>query len=107
MKPSEALTKAREILQNKEHWTKGEFARDELQRHVHRFSSKAVCWCAEGAIYKAWGTVYVIDSLWEFFSFLNRPLSVFNDDPTTTHAMVLEAFDKAIELAKEKENEAQ
>ena len=43
------LERARERISNEEHWTQGEFARNERHEWVHPLRS-AVCWCPSGAI---------------------------------------------------------
>lgn len=75
------------------------------QRPCTPTSSLAVCWCPIGAICR----VAKRDESGRFDATCNlntavgRPIADFNDDPATTHAMVLAAFDRAIEKASVKE----
>lgn len=67
MKTSKALIKARKLIA--QGWTQGSGARDKKGRHVSVYSSKAVCWCVQGAVFKASPTQDVILAA---TSYLNR-----------------------------------
>ena len=102
------LINARNLLADESNWIKGWFALDADNNAVVLWGNDAVCWCMTGAIHRASGyygfypTPLTAESLKIAFNILgtvipnDKSVSTFNDSPTTTHAMVLEAFDKAI-----------
>jgi len=95
------LTAARELLSDPVRWTKGRMARDAAGERAYSRSPEAVCWCAAGALNKvssAWGVQEAQGIL--FASVSGKGIAAFNDDPTTTHADILAAFDRAIAAAK-------
>lgn len=95
------LRRAKALIDTPAKWTKGALARDAAGTRLP-WSARppydgAVCFCAEGALAKAAGEslphrpwmamqeAVGTDSLFEW-----------NDEPTTTHAEVMAAFDRAI-----------
>lgn len=92
------LTAARELLSDEARWTKGAFARDDTGR-AYPGPKWERCWCLAGAIYKI--DPDGIDAEHALMDALQIPnIRKFNDDATTTHAMILDAFDRAIEKAR-------
>ena len=105
MTPREILIAARAKIEAPERWTKGAFARSARGRKVRLDGGKARCWCMLGALQEvemspirfrqAWAllvpAISVPDSISE--------VVLWNDAPERTHAEVLAAFDRAIELA--------
>lgn len=112
MKPSEVLTKAKELLLKEENWTRDAYARN--KEGVNVPLREAHCRCLLGAVLTAEGYRNVSSGVdWDSpaLIFLKKAtvfgIATFNDDMFTTHQDVLNALDKAIALAKEAENEAQ
>ena len=106
MKASRILKKARKLITNPKRWTQGASAKNKEGISVSAGGPLAKQWCAIGAIMKCNPIVvgtydYALAS--DFFRrAVDSPsVSEFNDDHT--HEEVLEAFDKAIELAKQDE----
>lgn len=100
------LINVRTLLSDERRWIRGLFAKDAAHHPVIADDESAVCWCLEGALYKAcpYGVQDspLYDTWQKAHSVLQRVIGVvglvaFNDSPKTTHAMVLEALDKAIE----------
>lgn len=102
MTPREILIAARALIEAPERWTKGEFARNKEGEKCHANSDAASCYCMEGAILsqsgkwplKARACAILRASLASAIT-----IPVWNDAPERTHAEVLAAFDRAIELA--------
>lgn len=100
------LQDARNLISKPENWTQVDFAKKADGSGTYSHSDDAVCWCSLGALNK-------VDSLSEnsqvrklakafLKAAMGEPVAVFND--YHTHAEVLAAWDKAIELAKEAQN---
>ena len=94
------LRSAKELISTPERWTRGEMARDEAGRCVSHSDDAAVSWCIEGAI---WRSVKHEESRFNALQALSRELPVelrwphvFNDYDDTTHADVMELFDRTI-----------
>lgn len=106
MKPSETLAKARELLEDPSRWTRHYYARNKYGDPSSDIQ-RGTCWCAIGALLKVRGVNSLIEvyGLQKDVNYLDQAarcrVSVFNDDPDTTHTDILRLFDKAIELAKE------
>jgi hypothetical protein len=96
------LTAARELLSDEARWTKKVFARSRSRRVLDAASSDAVCWCSLGAICRIslGDDVLRLGAEEILRSTVKMPIGQFNDDPATTHADVLDAFDRAIEKAR-------
>jgi len=101
------LRKARALLEKPEHWTQGMMARGKSGRRIFYGSRSAVCWCADGAIWRAANGSLISRKGWvanaaeQYLSAATgRRVSAFNDAPERTHAEVLAAFDRAIALAE-------
>lgn len=98
----EIMKAARVILAEPKHWTKGAMARDATGRPCTSNSPKAVCWCIEGAIEKATRSEMYVGTpgylvahlLTEKTDTQHFGVHVWNDDPSRTHAEVLELLDK-------------
>ena len=102
---AETLRAARALIDAPEKWTRGFYARDTHGVLVYPTSRDAVCFCIQGALRRVVASDgftrltedaenaisrALLRSNWE----MNPP--DFNDDPETTHADVLAAFDCAI-----------
>jgi aerobic-type carbon monoxide dehydrogenase small subunit (CoxS/CutS family) len=89
----EILTKARALIAEPEHW---------CQKHWHESDGATEAWCAWGAVAETTGMVSdfsngAIDALnAATFGLGGCGIVDYNDDPGTTHADILAAFDKAI-----------
>ena len=99
----EILKKARELISDEKHWTKGVYARTVHSTPCAPIAEQAFCWCSVGAIAKIEGlpctTLGVQFS--EQGSSAARLLATdhapsWNDAPERTHAEVLQRFDEAI-----------
>jgi hypothetical protein len=112
-KPKSALAilkGARKLLDSKERWTKGCFAKDKQGVPVRSKSKKAYYFCLLGAINHCEGNVSynnqaaAIKEYDKTYIALNeacgQPPMVFNDAPRRTHKQILKALDKAIKLAE-------
>lgn len=104
--PADILRAARTLIERPEAWTKCKDARDVFGKSVLPKHPGAVCWCGEGAV------LAVSPRAWPGISDCFRRMSVaadvpagmtfhgWQDDPATTHSMVLAAMSRAIELAE-------
>lgn len=112
MKPSETLTKVRELLQDEARWTQRAYARDAEGRDTYS-ADKVMGRCLLNAmvcVVTPRSGVYDITREQKYLEqVVNRRVQEFNDDPRTTHPDVLNALDAAIALAKKDEqaNEAE
>ena len=104
---TKVLKKARSLISKEESWVKNYTAKDEFGHAIPPINDSAVCWCASGAIDRAaylsdeanHSIIYAnclrfmkIHGSWGYYT-----LSIYNDDPVTTHGDILSLFDKAIE----------
>ncbi len=95
----ELLKAARARIERPEAWTQGSWARDADGHRCAENAPGAVRWCSLGAIQ---GPRQVVgdaeaalkDTLVDRGS--SVAVSTFNDDPTRTHAEVLDLFDRTI-----------
>jgi hypothetical protein len=108
--PLEILRLARWRITSPERWTTGAFARDAAGEPVGCLSSEACSWCILGAIVASelGGSRSAVarDALRLTISLtwpvivgahpVELPLGPFNDLPSTTHAVVLDVFDRSI-----------
>lgn len=109
MSALDILIGARALIAEPEHWTKGSFAKDSQGVECNVRATAAYCWCAEGAIAKASiESASGLTDRGQAFNALERTtlhwethsIACFNDDPNTTHAMVIDAFDLTIAHVK-------
>ena len=108
------IQKTRTLIERKENWTKGAFARNFGGYVVESASNDAVCWCVSGALRRVFAQEDAeakTDKMYEknnVFEQLNEVIkegtkgvfgmiSAFNDDSKTTHEDVLRVFDRVIE----------
>lgn len=102
---SDQLKAAKALIDTPEKWTKGAFARDRDGDDVYETDGDtAVCWCAVGAINKAFGChagLTVVQALYAALPADFQLVASFNDHPDTTHADVMALFDRAIAEASE------
>lgn len=122
MKTSELLERAKALIEDEAHWTKGTYARAADGKSMEYCNPDACSFCAEGAIrHVAFTdkTDSIVDSkYWEAEGFLDDEAErmlrerghmsgscaiTFNDRDDTTHALVLELYDRAILRAREAE----
>ena len=111
MKPSELLTKAKAVIADPKHWTKGSYAKDAKGHSTGPAKSNAVCWCSAGALKK----VAHEEGTYSTRLMTARYLAEVADDcgysgipgfnDGSSHEIVMKAWDKAIQLAKEDEDE--
>ena len=104
MNTLEILQAARELISVPERWTQGCLARNRAGKECSFRSNDSVRWCSIGALNKI-STLNIVSHALVFLSkavsVKTNKFSTWND--THTHAEVLQAFDRAIELAKEGE----
>jgi hypothetical protein len=117
MQLSQLLIDAKELIKDPESWTKGEYARNAAGVKVSDNHPNACQWCTVGALWKASGFLRGYSAVDPQKSSLvndacelllqaigrKRDLSPWNDLPQTTHDDIMNAYNKAIELAYEKE----
>lgn len=105
MKASEVLIKAKAVIADPEHWTKGAYAKREDGTVIVPTAHSAHCFCALGAVRRVEKSRGVLYS--EVGNYLNMaaamPVDQFNDSEFTTHPMILGVFDDAIKMAQESE----
>ena len=108
----DTLIAARALIEDEKCWTKHVMARDKdgepCELESCELEDPPVCWCASGAIAHSsrvsLGGVGAMGYLRAALpSWAARNVIDWNDHPDTTHADVLAAFDRAIDLAKEAE----
>lgn len=100
---AEILAAAKAKIDTPEKWTKGVGARDAGGTAVDPQESWAVCFCSLGAVGVATDDITSYEAC---IGYLRRaigdnPIIDWNDAPYRTHAEVMAAFDRAIQLAKE------
>ena len=111
MKPSELLIKAKAVIADPKHWTQGWYAQDANGYSTEPSTPNAVCWCSVGALEKVayeedtYSTRFAAKRcLFEVSSeYGYSGITDFNDN--SSHETVMKAWDKAIKLAEEAENE--
>lgn len=103
MTPRETLIAARAKIEAPERWTQGEFARTAKGNKAKPLSRRAQCWCSIGAVAAVTKRhpVLIPNDVYQFLQsamgITERLVSIWNDDHT--HAEVMAAFGRAIELA--------
>ena len=111
MKPSELLIKAKAVIADPKHWTKGQYARDAKGQASAPCGPDAVCWCSLGALDKVAHEEYTYDARFAATRCLfdvsekygYNGIVDLNDN--SSHEIVMKAWDAAIKLAKEDEDE--
>lgn len=92
----EELRAARALIDTPEKWTQGAYALDANGKSTDPKSDVAVCFCISGAFWRIDWDKGAPDGFSAFKRAAGRYPVDFNDDPGTTHADILAAFDKAI-----------
>lgn len=104
------LIALRELLTPAQQWTQDSYSRDAGGHKIDATHPKAVCWCLLGGIQKVIGApegatppqliemVHVFENVIAGKGRGGVTLVNFNDKDKTTHAMVLEKIDQAIDL---------
>ena len=94
-----ALQKMRELLADPKAWTKGAAARNDRGHKVDWNDPTAVCWCLAGAERRSAGPTSLP---WSVLRLIAGDYTIpdFNDDPSTTHADILAALDRAINTVR-------
>ena len=118
MKVSELLEEAKALIEDPIHWTKGTYARRVDGASTHYTQPDACTFCAEGALRHVVFTRKDRDDLpdsnyWKAEEILDREAMhmnssvgcaiTLNDRDDTTHATVMELYDRAILHAREQE----
>jgi len=104
----EILRKAKALIDAPEKWSKRFAAANAAGAMVLPTHREARRFCALGAIARAQKADYilagpVVTAFRSGAALGSRPISSWNDAPGTTHADVMAAFDRAIELASKQE----
>ena len=111
MKPSELLTKAKAVIADPRRWVQGVYAKDAEGQVIGTLSPDAVCWCSLGALEKVAHEENTYSTHSTAAGYLSKVsdecgysgIPDFNDN--SSHKIVMRAWDRAIFLAKEDENE--
>lgn len=90
----EVLVKARALVEKG--WTKDAYARDSSGDRVPYYDFTACQWCMVGAVDAADDIRLRFSAKDILRRVIGGQISAFNDAPSTTHADVLAAFDRAI-----------
>jgi hypothetical protein len=124
LKPSELLSKARELLADEERVTSGWFARNKFKERVDADDPEAVCWCSMGALekvapgrenralradaqlflHRAIGAEAIGHSLLYIADWHDATWNAGAFEREENHRMILAGFDKAIKLAARAES---
>jgi hypothetical protein len=109
----EVLRKARELLSDPVKWTRGEertFARNAAGKRVAPTDPSAACFCAFGALMRAFGGHRIWDGPALYLEQAVEEVAcsgvIYWNDHIADHADILSAFDKAIELAAQSQGSA-
>ena len=104
MTPHQLLIEARALIADPKHWTQETLARDVHGNELSNpASGRAVCWCAHGAIDKVsldrapYGVIMTAKVRLERFAHERDYASLADMNDRGDHALVLRAFDTAIE----------
>ena len=111
MKPSELLTKAKAVIADPKHWTQGRYAQDAEGQASAPCGPDAVCWCSLGALHAVAHEENTYNTRFAATRYLAKVadecgysgIPDFNDN--SSHETIMKAWDKAIKLAEEAENE--
>lgn len=102
------LQDARNLISKPENWTQDDFAKTADGSGTYSCSDEAVCWCSLGALIKVSppdeNNQTKKPAKLALRKAMGGAIAIFND--AHTHAEVIAAWDKAIELAKEEQNES-
>lgn len=109
MKVSEALVRAKALIEDPAHWIQGYFAKDVNGFVVSLYGNDACCFCASGAQQRACVDDPVCaqaekalkDAAYVLFNRLSV-VSV-NDDRDRKHEDIMRLFDRAIQIAQAEE----
>jgi hypothetical protein len=105
MLASQLLIQAKDRIKDPENWTKYAYQRT-IQKGIF-FKKEIVSYCAYGAVplhcnvEQRARALNILDQAAQEFGFSSA--LTLNDDAATKHALVLMMFDRAIEIAQEKE----
>lgn len=103
----EALKATKALIDTPKKWTKGALARAESGEPIYTDDPEAVCFCLHGAVNRVSGhqehlrrgakdkIALAIDTMYPGYG-----IAEFNDSSETTHEMMLELLDKAIDAAE-------
>jgi len=87
------LEEAAELLRSPDSWTQGELSRAEGGAYVNPLRQDAVCWCLEGAIFRAMGKAERFSPVMDHVrKTLKAEPCIWNDRENRTHAEVLKAL---------------
>lgn len=98
MKPSEILIKAKALISDPNKWIQDVYAKDDQGKECDARDSRACYFCSVGALDRITEDVYSYTAR----SYLKEQMcaSVPNFNDNNTHAVVMQAWDKAIALAQ-------
>lgn len=102
---AEHLARARTLLTKRDVWTQDAYARDVAGRIVDSQSADAVRFCCSGALYTTEHPLHGSVAARALVSrIIGHDLEVWNDAPDRKHKDVVDAFDRAISLARSDED---
>lgn len=110
MTTTDILRQAKEVIVPEECWTRGMLGRDSDGKGVSGHDPRAVAWCEIGAVMAVTGTNWwdlpsePIRALAEaispgYYGSAVKIVADHNNDPATSHADVLDVFDRAMVAA--------
>jgi hypothetical protein len=104
MKPINECKTVAELLESPERWTKGEYAKDNDDNQIDVFDPRATCFCVQGAIQRVYkrsndlnDEKLKLETLLKQMELIGECgfLCDWNDNPETTHEMVLDVVRRA------------
>lgn len=118
MKASDILKKAKRLVSTPDKWVQKKVAVDNKGNTVMPSTARACAFCVSGAVQRASGLIHLQGPAWEerfreeslafehFSTVIDGSVPPWNDYKLRKHREVLDAFDKAINLALKKEKES-
>lgn len=105
MKPSEQLRAAARLIDTPEKWTRWYYAKDKHGNPLFADElNYGVCFCAVGAIAAAANSTFCEATGSDAYEYLRgwvgHRVQYWNDAPGRTHTEVLDAFERAAQLAE-------
>lgn len=94
-KPIDECRTVEELLSDPARWTQGCFAKSANNKPRRWYAEDACKFCLVGAMYRVYGETANAQIYDQLRDVTGIEVSIFNDDPSRTHAEVLEAVRKA------------
>lgn len=109
MNTVEILKSAKAVIINPEDWTQDAFSRNKNgERLTNGYDEGGVCFCSLGAVEKVtskpfWSSEKAVEFLQRAACALFQTVNIPGINDTRTHSEVMAVWDKAIQLAEEKQ----